>query len=156
MSTLSATDHAYVCHAIGVTSDHEANTLLWPKSIIYPPKGLPDGLYKDVIRSRTICTYQYYFCVILFNVSLFLQLILGAATTALASASTKENTAVTILAAANTVNAGILALMHNSGIPDRFKNDLTEFEKVELFMREVIGGGIVRENVTKEDIVSDC
>jgi hypothetical protein len=40
--------------------------------------------------------------------------------------------------------------MHNSGIPDRFKNDWTEYEKVELFMREVIGGGIIREDVTKE------
>jgi hypothetical protein len=98
MHSLSEEDHRYVCRAIGATSDDEANTLLRPRSVIYPPKGLPDGLYKDVIRSRVVCTYQYYFCEIFFNVSLFLQLILGAATTALASSSKKENTAITILA----------------------------------------------------------
>lgn len=76
-------------------------------------------------------------------------MLLGAAITALASSSTTKTT-ITILAAANTVNAGLLALMHNSGIPDRYKNDWTEYERVELFMKEVIGGGIVRENVTKE------
>lgn len=156
MTSLSPADHAYVCHAIGAFSGDEANTPVHPVSIIFPPRGLPDGLYKDVIRSRVISAYQFYSCVLFFNFSLFLQLALGAAITALASSTTKDNTGVTILAAANTINAGIVALMHNSGIPDRFKNDWTEYEKVELFMKEVIGGGIVRQDITREDIVADC
>jgi hypothetical protein len=156
MITLSSTDHAFVCHVIGATSDDEANSLLHPKSILYPPKGLPDGLYKDVIRSRVVCTYQYYFCMVWFNVSLFAQLILGAAITALASASKGGETSITILAAINTVNAGILALMHNSGLPDRYKNDWTEYERVELYIKELIAGGIVREDVSREDVIADC
>lgn len=91
-----------------------------------------------------------------YNLSLFAQLVLGAAMTALASSSTLSNTVITILAAANTINAGLLALMHNSGLPDRYKNDWTEFEKVEMFMKELIISGIIREEVSREDIIIDC
>src|SRR4051812_20024316 len=153
MVSLSPVDHAFVCHAIGaICDDHETQSLSQPKSGIYPPKGLPDGLYRDVIRARVVCAYQYYFCMIWFNVALFLQLLLGAATTALASASKTNNLIVTILAAANTINAGVLALMHNSGLPDRYKNDGIEYEAVEMYMRELIDGAIVREGVSREDV----
>lgn len=91
-----------------------------------------------------------------FNVSLFLQLILGAATTALASSSKAHDTSLTILAAMNTVNAGVLALMHNSGLPDRYKNDWVEYEKVEMCLKALIDGGVVREGLSKEDIIADC
>jgi hypothetical protein len=73
-----------------------------------------------------------------------------------ASSTTPKQTAITILAAANTVNAGILALMHNSGVPDRFKNDWTEYEKVEMFLEELITAGIVPEGQGKEDLVQEC
>lgn len=79
-----------------------------------------------------------------------------AVVTALASTSKGGNTAITILAAANTVNAGLLALMHNSGLPDRYKNDWTEYEKVESFMKELIVSGIIREEVSRADVVIDC
>jgi len=89
-------------------------------------------------------------------VSLVLQILIGAVTTALASSSAAQGTGITILAAANTVNAGLLALMHNSGMPDRFKHDWNEFDKVEMFMKELIDAGIVREGVSKEDVIADC
>jgi len=73
-----------------------------------------------------------------------------------ASFSTPKQTAITFLAAANTVNAGILALMHNSGIPDRFKNDWTEYEKVKMFLEELMTAGIAPEGESKEDLVREC
>lgn len=156
MVSLSEADHAFVCHAIGASSRDEANSLLHPNSTVYPSRGLPSGLYRDVIHSRATCAYQYYFCLVWINVSLFLQLVLGASMTALASSSNGDSTAITVLAAANTVNAGLLALMHNSGLPDRYKNDWTEYEKVELFMKELIASGIIREEVSREDVIIDC
>ena len=33
--------------------------------------------------------------------------------------------------------------MHNSGLPDRYKKDWSEFDVVEMFMREVLETGIV-------------
>lgn len=158
IASLSPADFAIVCHAIGATANGETQALLHPTSVIYPPKGLTDGLYKNVIRSRTISQYQYYTCSIFFNISLILQLLLGAALTALGSSSHQngKNTAITILAAANTVNAGLLALMHNSGLPDRYKKDCDEFDSVYMFMKELMDTGIVKQGLTREDIIADC
>jgi hypothetical protein len=56
----------------------------------------------------------------------------------------------------NTVNAGILALMHNSGLPDRYKNDWVEYEKVEMCLKALIDGAVVQKGLSKEDIIADC
>lgn len=63
---------------------------------------------------------------------------------------------ITILAAANTVNAGIIALLHNSGLPNRIKQDWNEYAKVETFLEEIINTGLVGENETKVDAVAKC
>lgn len=54
---------------------------------------------------------------IIYNVRLMLQLLSGAALTGLGSTTNScgNGVAITILAAANTVNAGLIALLHNSG-----------------------------------------
>lgn len=64
VSRLSPTDHSIICQSIGALSDDENHKVCQPTSYIYPPKGLPNGLYKDVIRSRTLAQYEYckYFC----------------------------------------------------------------------------------------------
>lgn len=74
----------------------------------------------------------------------------------------EHGTAVTVLAAANTVNAGILALMHNSGLPERYKNDWNEFEEVEMWVRKLIETGVVEkvgmgeDGWTVEGVVHEC
>jgi hypothetical protein len=86
---------------------------------------------------------------------LVLQILLGAAITALAPSSTfSKNTSITILAAANTVNADILVLMHNSGLPDRYKNDWNEFDNVEMFVKEVLESGIVRDGMGRDEVIA--
>jgi hypothetical protein len=119
----------------------------------WPPNELPKGLYREVVTSRCKAQYQYYFTAALYNTCLVLQLILGAALTALGSSSAKNGIAITILAAANTVNAGIVALLHNSGLPTRIRNSWSEFDKVEAFIMELIYTGIVPAGTTKEEIV---
>jgi hypothetical protein len=145
-----------VWEALGAASDDERHSLLHPKNFIYPPKGLPDGLYRDVIRSRVVSQYQFFFCSFFFNIALVLQILLGAALTALGSNSKGRDTYITILAAANTVVAGLLALMHNSGMPDRYKNDWTEFDRVEMYLKELIDSGIVKEGLSRDQAIEHC
>ncbi|CZS90055.1 uncharacterized protein RAG0_01188 [Rhynchosporium agropyri] len=153
---LSAADHALLCQSIGALSDDENHKLSRPHSHMYPPKGLPNGLYKDVIRSRTLAQYEYYFTSLLFTVALVLQLLLGAALTALGSTSASTNLRITLLAAANTILAGLLAPMHNSGLPERYKNDWTEFDEVEMFMRELVETGIIAGGWTRDQTIEHC
>lgn len=129
VSRLSPTDHSIICQAIGALTDDENHKICHPRSYIYPPKGLPRGLYKDVIRSRTLAQYEYCrycspfrdfntmllsthpilsyvvemlaeqslthpppdFTSLLFTCALILQLLLGAALTALGSTSAGTN-----------------------------------------------------------------
>jgi hypothetical protein len=135
-------DLSAVRHSLGCTTDLEATSLAYITSSIYPPRGLPPGLYKSIILSRTVSQYQYLLSCLLFNLSLIVQILLGAAVTAI-GASMEHGTGVAILAAANTVNAGLLALMHNSGLPERYKNDWNEFEEVEMWVRRLIETGVV-------------
>ncbi|KAG9246257.1 hypothetical protein BJ878DRAFT_417380 [Calycina marina] len=155
MIQLTPEDHAAVCRAIGGMSLDESHQVLYTKSAIWPPKGLPDGLYKDVISARFLSQIRYHACSLLFNVLLVSQLVIGAIITAL-SAGDKAGTAITVIAACNTVVAGMLALVNGSGAPDRYKNDAIEFEKVEKFMEEIMYGGIVKEGITKEHVIAEC
>lgn len=117
---------------------------------------VPGGLYKKVIKSRKDAQWMYRVVATFYNSCIILQLILGATLTALGPSDNKRSTAITIIAAANTVTAGIIALMHNSGLPNRFRNDWNEFLKVELFMMELMQSGAVNEGQTGEQAVQTC
>jgi len=156
ITRLSDSDLAIVCHAIGASSSVENQAVIHPTSNLYPPKGIPDGLYRDVIRARFSCQYSYWISSTLVNVSMVFQLLLGAALTALGSRATGQELAITILAAANTVIAGLLALMHNSGLPDRFQKDFNELDMVESYLKELMDTGIVRKGMTKEEVIENC
>jgi hypothetical protein len=54
------------------------------------------------------------------------------------------------------VNAGLCALLHNSGLPNRIRNDWNEYSKVELFLVELMDSGIVESRMTKEDVIQGC
>jgi hypothetical protein len=155
VTTLSQADLSIVRRALGDTSDPEADTLNLPQSTLSPLRGLPSGLYKEVVRSRVISQCQFLLSTLLFNISLILQVILGATVTALGS-RTQDTKPITILAAANTVNAGLLALMHNSGLPERYKNDWNEFDEVEMFLGELMKTGVVREGWERDAVIADC
>lgn len=45
--------------------------------------------------------------------------------------------------------------MHNSGLPDRFKNDTDEFDGVVQYLRELMDSGIVKEGMTRDQAI-DC
>jgi hypothetical protein len=99
---------------------------------------------------------MYYAFSIFFNFAMITQLILGALLTALGARAAKNETLITVLAAANTIVAGLLALMHNSGLPNRYQNDWNEYDKVEAYIRELMNTGIVLRDMTRDEVVETC
>ncbi|KAG9233997.1 hypothetical protein BJ875DRAFT_28210 [Amylocarpus encephaloides] len=149
-------DLTIVIHSIGGSRSTESQEPVHPTSWLYPPKGLPDGLYRDTVRARVKAQTMYYTFSIFFNLSLVLQLILGALLTALGARATGKDVLITILAVGNTIIAGLLALMHNSGLPDRYQKDWDEFDKVEAYMRELMNTGIVLKDMTRDEVIEVC
>lgn len=157
VSRLSDRDLHTVCKAIGAfVQDGDEITIATVKSTFWPSKGLPPGLYKDVVRSRTVSQYQYYLCSLFFNSALILQLVLGAVLTGISSSAASNSLLLTILAAANTIIAGLLALMHNSGLPDRFKKDWNEFDYVEMYLCELMRSGVVKNGMSRDQVIEFC
>jgi hypothetical protein len=152
---LSDKDLHNVRSAVGALTEGEDPKLVILRSTLWPARGLPAGLYKDVVRARTISMYQYYICSLFFNSALIIQLLLGAALTGISS-SLSQTAVITVLAAANTVTAGLLALMHNSGLPHRFKKDWNEFDYVEMYLSELIRSGVVKDGMSRDQVIEYC
>ena len=132
---LSPDEWARVAHGIGAITKGEDHSVVHPTSWVYPPKGMPDGLYRRVVARRFKFRFMYHSTSILKWTLMILQIILGAVLTALGSVSLKDGIPITVLAANQTVISGLLALMHNSGIPERYRSNEAEFENVESHLR---------------------
>jgi hypothetical protein len=132
---LSTADLRDVCQRIGAPPSRWEQPTSTSSKL---PPDVPSGLYKEVISARRKYQLNYYFTATLYNTCIVLQLLFGAALTALGSSTGTHGNglAITILAAANTVNAGVIALLHNSGLPNRIKQDWNEFAKVESYLEE--------------------
>lgn len=152
---LSPTEWAILARGVGGIIDIEHNKPVHPTSSLWPPNGLPQGLYRDCVYRRTISSYSFHFIGFVRAILFVLQLMIGASITALSSGGF-DDTAITILAASNTVIAGLLALLHNSGIPDRYRYDKSEFQKVEDHIREVLATGIVRADQSVQEALAKC
>lgn len=125
-----------VVHGVGaIKTSGEDHGVVHPSCSYYPPKGLPDGLYRDVIYQKTKFSFMYLSLSAFRWVLMIMQIILGAVLTALGSADLREGIPITVLAASQTVIAGLLALMHNSGLPERYRFLRWEFSEVEDRLR---------------------
>ncbi|PQE17024.1 C6 transcription factor protein [Rutstroemia sp. NJR-2017a BBW] len=158
LSTLSEREYLSILRSIGATLPSDPSQPVEPASSspYFPHRHLPHGLYRDIVLARRQAQLSYYISSILYSAALVLQLLFGAVLTALGSSSNKNGLAITILAAANTVNAGLIALFNNTGMPDRFWNDWNEFEDVEMYVRELIETGLVDTGKKKEEVVAGC
>ncbi|KAF5691467.1 C6 transcription factor [Fusarium circinatum] len=152
---LSPSEWAILARGVGGIRDIEHNKPVHPTNSFWPPRGIPQGLYRDCIYRRTVSSYSFHIIGLVRAILFILQLIIGASITAL-SAGGANDTAITILAASNTVIAGLLALLHNSGIPDRYRYDKSEFQKVENHIREVLATGIVRADQSVQEALAKC
>lgn len=154
--SLSPVEWTFFARGVGGIRDAERNVPVQPASRIWPPKGLPLGLYRDTVYNRTMSFYMYKFASIIRWIFLILQLMIGASLTALGGMSTRDGTPITVLGASNTVIAGLLALLHNSGVPDRYRYDKAEFERVEDHIRELLVTRLVRADKSVNEALSDC
>ncbi|QPG94913.1 hypothetical protein C2857_007294 [Epichloe festucae Fl1] len=85
-----------------------------------------------------------------------LQILIGAALTALGSMSLGDGKPITVLGVVNTVVAGLLALLHNSGVPNRYWNDMAEFEEIEDHIKEILDSSIAPAGQPAEQVLAEC
>lgn len=153
---LTPTEWGIVAHGIGGIRDREQQTPIHPSSWLWPPKGMPRGLYKDTVTQRTKFFYLFHASSGIRLILMLLQLFIGATLTALGSMSFKQGTPITILGAANTVIAGLLAFLQNSGLPDRYRYDKSEFEALEDHIKEILDSGIAPADQATDQILAEC
>lgn len=132
---LSPTEWARVAHGIGAIREGEEHQVVHPTCWYWPPKGLPDGLYRDIVKQRTKYSIGFQLLSTMHWFLMVLQVMVGAILTALGSLPKREATPITALAAVNTVGAGLIGLLHNSGLPDRYRMDKAQFIQVEDYIR---------------------
>ncbi|KAM0431916.1 hypothetical protein ACHAPT_005169 [Fusarium lateritium] len=153
---LTEAEWTILARGVGAIRDAEENALVTPTSWWWPAKGLPPGLYADVIRRRSLCFYFFHLASTVRWGLLVAQLVLGASLTALGAFSFANGISITVLGAANTVIAGLLALLHNSGLPDRYRYDMAEFEEVEDHIKEILTTRLVRADLTLDQVLAQC
>lgn len=153
---LSPTEWGLIAHGIGGIRDREQHQPIHPTSWLWPPKGMPRGLYKDTVTQRTKFFYLYHMSSGIRWILMLLQLFIGATLTALGSMSFKQGTPITVLGAANTVIAGLLAFLQNSGLPDRYRYDKSEFEALEDHIKEILDSGIAPADQSNDQILAEC
>lgn len=117
---------------------------------------MPRGLYRDVVSHKCQFRYLFHLTSTVRWLLMVLQILIGAALTALGSMSLENGKPITILGASNTVVAGLLALLHNSGLPDRYWNDMAEFEEIEDHIKEILDSSIAPAGQPAEQVLAEC
>ncbi|KAM3511705.1 hypothetical protein MY11210_004662 [Beauveria gryllotalpidicola] len=117
---------------------------------------MANGLYRDVVQRRTKCLILFYAATLMQWTFMLLQLCISATLTALGSVAVRDGTPITVLGAVNTVSASILAFLHNSGIPDRYRKDMDELRQVEDHIKELLDSGIAPVALSPEQIIAEC
>lgn len=153
---LSSGEWAVIAGGIGGVKDGESHKPAHPTHWLWPPLGMPPGLYREVVSHKYRFYLLFHLTSVLRLTLLILQLFIGAALTALGSMSLKDGKPITILAAINTLIAGFLALLHNSGLPDRYRNDMAGFEEIEDHIKEVLNSSIAPAGQTADQVLAEC
>ncbi|KAI1651419.1 hypothetical protein F4815DRAFT_464595 [Daldinia loculata] len=153
---LSHDEWVQFCRGVGVFKDDESEEVIRPTSTLWPPKGFRDGLYQDVLTEKTKFTYMFHSVDIVSWLLMLLQIAMGAVLTALGSVSSKNGTAITTIAAVNTCVGGILALLHNSGLPARYRSDRNEFYKLEEHIKSIVDTALVPVDQDINAVLANC
>lgn len=156
---LSPTEWSILARGVGAVDlgDLECQAPTTPSSSIFcPGRGMPEGLYKDIVIHRNKFFLYFHIVSILRWVGMLLQLFISAALTGIGSMDLDSGTAITVMAASNTIIAGILAMLHNSGLPDRYRYNQTEFEEVEDYLKMLLRTGVVEESMTVDQVLVEC
>jgi hypothetical protein len=93
------------------------------------------GVYSSVIANERWTRLIYQSCDALLSFCMFIQIILGAALTAL-GAGNADNTIVTVFGASNTAVASLLAVLKSKGLPNRLRQDWNGWRELQEYIEE--------------------
>jgi hypothetical protein len=99
------------------------------------------GIYRTVIDTQTRMMIQHALLQAFLYFVYFVQIIIGAALTALGATSSRHETVITILGAFNTVLAGVLALIKGSGQPQKLGKDRIGYRRLQDWIEETEATG---------------
>ncbi|UZP40760.1 hypothetical protein NXS19_008576 [Fusarium pseudograminearum] len=134
---LSHSEWKFFATGVGGIRDKEHDAPISPTSSFWPPKGLPQAcIVTPSIVAQSVTT--------------------RFTSPPLGPMSLEKGTPITILGASNTVLAGLLALFTHSGLPDRYRYDKAEFERVEDHIREILVTGLVRAEKSVNEALAEC
>ncbi|KAF3360099.1 hypothetical protein VDGD_00584 [Verticillium dahliae] len=156
---LTPSERAIFARAVGADMDPVDQTPLYPPTSVSwfkPRRRLPSGLYKDVAALRRMYLFYFHAVAFLRWAGMMMQLFVGAALTGVGAMAFQSGIPITILAGVNTVIAGMLAMLHNSGLPDRYRINQAEFEGVEDLIKAVLNTGIVKDTQTVDQAIMEC
>ncbi|KAI1499687.1 hypothetical protein F5X99DRAFT_430416 [Biscogniauxia marginata] len=153
---LSHAEWSQFCRGVGVLKDDESDQVVRPTSRWWPPAGFKDGLYQDVLFEKTKFSYWFHLVNAAQWILMLSQLALGAVLTAIGSISHQDGPRITIIAAVQTCISGILALIHNSGLPYRYRSDRNEFYKLEEHLKSIIDTALVPADKSIHEVLADC
>ncbi|KXJ92417.1 hypothetical protein Micbo1qcDRAFT_224609 [Microdochium bolleyi] len=114
-----------------------------------------DESEEDVLQEQTKYSYYFQSLTIIRWTLMVVQLAMNATMTALGSLD-KDGIIITIIAAINTGISGVLALMHNGGIPDRYRSNRNEFNKLEEHLKLIVDTALVPIDHSVNDVLADC
>ncbi|KAF7535547.1 hypothetical protein G7054_g5290 [Neopestalotiopsis clavispora] len=154
--TMNQQEWVQFCHGVGVMKDNESTTVIRPTAWYWPPRGFPDGLYQDVLWEKAKFTYSFHIIATIVWILMVVQLALNAVLTAVGSSSSQDSVVITTIAGVNTLVSGILALMHNSGLPDRYRSNRNEFGKIEDYLKEIVDTRLVPVDDSIVEVMAHC
>ncbi|KAH8686128.1 hypothetical protein BGZ60DRAFT_523390 [Tricladium varicosporioides] len=93
------------------------------------------GVYHQVLNNERWARYKYQFCDFLLTGAMFLQIVVGAAVTALGAGSA-NHILITVFGAANTALASLLAVMKSQGLPNRLRQDWNGWRELREYIEE--------------------
>ncbi|KAI0599380.1 hypothetical protein F4775DRAFT_600186 [Biscogniauxia sp. FL1348] len=153
---ISHNEWVQFCQGVGVLKDHESNEVVRITNRCWPPSGFKDGLYQDVLYEKSKFSYWFHIVNAVQWILMLSQLALGATLTALGSLPKGDGPMITIIAAISTCVSGVLALIHNSGLPYRYRSDRNEFYKLEEHLKSIIDTGLVPADQNIHEVLADC
>ncbi|KAJ6444585.1 C6 transcription factor [Purpureocillium lavendulum] len=153
---LSPAEWNIIANGVGGVQDAEGHRSVRPGRAWFPAANMPPGLYRDIVQERNKYFLLYHAASITQAALMVLQLLIGASVTSLGAMRLHTGIPITVLGAVNTVIAGLIALLDNGGLPDRFRYDMTQFEELEDHMKELLDSGIVPANMTTDQVLAEC
>ncbi|KAI5862543.1 hypothetical protein GGS23DRAFT_570690 [Durotheca rogersii] len=107
------------------------------------------GIYKSVLDSQRKKSLHHALLNVFLFLCYFVQIVIGAALTAMGPTSGRYEIVITVMGALNTVLAGTLALIKGSGQPERLEKDCIGFRRLKDWIEEteaLLAVGVIGRN----------